>query len=84
MFSTSSDDGSRLSIGNEVIVDNDGLHGVMSNSGLIRLKAGLYPIMITFFEQGGAEKLEVSYEGPGIKKQVVPKEAYFIREERPE
>ena len=84
VFSTSSDDGSRLSIGNEVIVDNDGLHGVMSNSGLIRLKAGLHPIIITFFEQGGAEKLEVSYEGPGIKKQVIPKEAYFMREERPE
>ncbi|MCP4849956.1 MAG: PDZ domain-containing protein [Verrucomicrobiaceae bacterium] len=81
VFSTTSDDGSRLSIGKEVIVNNDGLHGVMSNSGLIRLKAGLHPVTVTFFEQGGAEKLEVSYEGPGIKKQVIPKEAYFMRGE---
>jgi putative serine protease PepD len=82
VFSTASDDGSRLSIGKEVIVNNDGLHGVMSNSGLIRLKAGLHPVTVTFFEQGGAEKLEVSYEGPGIKKQVIPMEAYFMREEQ--
>ena len=80
VFSTASDDGSRLSIGKEVIVNNDGLHGVMSNSGLIRLKAGLHPITVTFFEQGGDEKLEVSYEGPGINKQVIPKAAYFMRE----
>ena len=82
VFSTASDDGSRLSIGKEVIVNNDGLHAVMSNSGLIRLKAGLHPVTVTFFEQSGGEKLEVSYEGPGIKKQVIPKEAYFMREEQ--
>jgi hypothetical protein len=52
----------------------------MSNSGLIRLKAGLHPVTVTFFEQGGDEKLEVSYEGPGINKQVIPKAAYFMRE----
>ena len=42
----------------------------------------MHPVTVSFFEQGGAEKLEVSYEGPGIKKQVIPKEAYFMRGEQ--
>jgi len=78
-FYTSSDDGSRLRIGDEVVVNNDGLHGVMRLGGLTRLKAGMHPITVTFFEAGGAEKLELSYEGPGFNRQTIPAEAYFMQ-----
>ncbi|HJM62604.1 MAG: hypothetical protein CMN05_09790 [Roseibacillus sp.] len=77
---TSSDDGSRLRIGKEVVVNNDGLHGVMKSGGLIRLKQGLHPVEVTFFEQGGGEELEVSWEGPDLSAQVIPKDAWFRKE----
>ena len=76
-FYTSSDDGSRLSIGDEVVVNNDGLHAVQRKSGLVRLPAGLHPVTISFFEQGGDEELVISWEGPGFSLQVIPEDAWF-------
>ncbi len=81
-FYTSSDDGSRLRINGETVVDNDGLHGARRHSGRVRLKKGLHAVEVTFFEQSGDESLEVSWEVPGLARQVVPKEAWFVREAR--
>ena len=71
-FWTNSDDGSRLYIGDTCVVDNDGAHGMAAKSGKIELGAGPHPILVTFYEQGGAEGLQVSWKGPGIKKQPIP------------
>ncbi|KPJ74787.1 MAG: hypothetical protein AMS14_04825 [Planctomycetes bacterium DG_20] len=77
LFYTSSDDGSRLHIGDRLVVDNDGLHAAFEKRGFAALKAGKHPIRVTFFECAGEEALAVSYEGPGIKKQPIPAEALF-------
>ncbi len=74
-FYTTSDDGSRLSIGNQVVVDNDGLHGAQERSGTIRLKAGRHALTVDFFEYNGGQTLGVSYQGPGLSKQPVPASA---------
>lgn len=71
-FFLRSDDGSDLYIGNEKVVDNDGLHGAVERSGVIVLKAGFYPLLVNFFEAGGSEALTVSYEGPDVEKQPIP------------
>ncbi|UOQ73010.1 PQQ-dependent sugar dehydrogenase [Hymenobacter cellulosilyticus] len=71
-FYTTSDDGSQLFIGNQLVVNNDGLHGAAEKSGTIGLRAGVHAITVTFFERTGAEVLSVSYAGPGLAKQVVP------------
>ncbi len=76
-FSTVSDDGSRLSIGGKVVVDNDGLHGPEEKGGAIGLRAGRHAIAVTFFELSGGEHLEVFWEGPGIAKQRLPASALF-------
>jgi hypothetical protein len=76
-FYTSSDDGSKLYIGNTQVVNNDGLHGTQERSATIGLKAGKHAITVTFFEQGGGEVLTVSYSGPGIAKQLVPSTSLF-------
>lgn len=73
----SSDDGSRLFVGNELIVDNDGQHGVAEKMGEVALEAGLHTIRIEYFEYGGGESLALSYEGPGLPKQSVPEQAFF-------
>ncbi len=76
-FYTSSDDGSRLYIGNTLVVDNDGLHGTRERSGTIRLRAGKHALAVTFFENTGSEGLGVSYAGPGIAKRAIPAAALF-------
>ncbi|MEO5999595.1 MAG: PA14 domain-containing protein, partial [Chitinophagaceae bacterium] len=63
-FETNSDDGSKLYIGrygfNTVpIVDNDGLHPNRFVTGTISLNAGVYPISISFFQNGGNQTMEV-------------------------
>ncbi len=79
-FYTSSDDGSRLYVGDVEVVDNDGLHGMRERSGRIGLKAGLHAIRVIFFEHSGGEGLEVRYEGPGIEKRLIPAGALYRAE----
>ncbi|MEL7215378.1 MAG: Hint domain-containing protein, partial [Pseudomonadota bacterium] len=65
-FSTRSDDGSSLSIGDTQVVDNDGLHGARTRSGTITLDEGTHDIFFDFFENGGGESMEVTVSGTGI------------------
>jgi len=76
-FYTSSDDGSRLSLGTELVVDNDGLHPVLEKSGTIGLKAGKHAITVTMFDAGAQEALTVSYSGPGLDKRPIPGSVLF-------
>lgn len=77
-FYTISNDGSRLFIDGQMVVDNDGLHGARERSGSIRLEAGRHPIRITFFERGRKEMLQVKYQGEGISKRIIPEEKLFL------
>ncbi|MCW5766620.1 MAG: S8 family serine peptidase [Phycisphaeraceae bacterium] len=58
-ISTESDDGSRLLIDGQVIVSNDGLHGMQTRSGIARLRAGNHPVRVELFERGGGVGLIV-------------------------
>jgi len=71
-FFTESDDGSKLFIDGELVVDNDGLHGQREASGRITLQPGRHRLRVQFFEKDGGESLAVSYQGPGIPKQPIP------------
>ena len=77
-FYTTSDDGSQLFINDNLVVDNDGLHGALERSGVVSLEVGYQPIEVTFFERGGAASLLVQYEGPGIQKQTIPEDRLFV------
>ncbi|MCA9103484.1 MAG: hypothetical protein KDA63_20160, partial [Planctomycetales bacterium] len=71
-FYTESDDGSALYIGDTLVVDNDGLHGMQEAAGQIGLKAGLHAVRVEFFESGGAAGLIARIAGGGLPKQVIP------------
>lgn len=64
-FSTASDDGSFLLIGDQVVVNNGGLHGTQERFGTATLKPGYYPITVTMFENEGGEHLEVFWRRHG-------------------
>ena len=76
-FYTDSDDGSRLYIGDELVVENDGLHGMQERKGAIALAAGLHPIRVIYFDKTGGDGLNISYNGPGIEKKPIPSEALY-------
>lgn len=79
-FYAGSDDGSKLLIGGRVLVDNNGLHGYVEASGVIKLKAGFYPLTASYFEATGEDKFSVSWQGPSIKKQKLPADALYAKE----
>ncbi len=74
-----SDDGSRLYIDGQIVVDNDGLHGAQERSGAVPLAAGSHRMVVSFFERTGGDVLEVLWAGPGFAKQPIPPEALFHR-----
>jgi len=78
VFTLSSDDGSRLMIGDQVVVNNDGLHQMEGVPGEIALKAGKHAVKVLFFQKEGGAELELAWEGPGIKKRrEVPASAFW-------
>ena len=75
-FTTESDDGSRLLIGEEIVVSNDGTHGMRARSGSIGLIAGKHPIRVEFFERAGGAGCFVQWTGPGRAFETVPASAW--------
>jgi len=67
-FATRSDDGSKLYIDNELVVDNDGSHSEITKDGIILLKKGYHPFKIEYFEDysGQSLKVMISYEQNGF------------------
>lgn len=70
-FSLASDDGSKLYIGGQTVVDNDGDHGVITASGAIDLEPGKHPIRVEYFNGGGGYWLGAYFSGPGIPRQFI-------------
>ena len=71
-FYLRSDDGSRLWVSGQEVIDHDGVHGTSERIGKVALERGRHAIRVAFFEAGGGEHLEVLYSGPGIDKQAIP------------
>jgi hypothetical protein len=75
-FYLNSDDGSRLVIGDTLVIDHDGLHGNQEKAGLIALQKGQHPITVSYFNATAGSSLALSYEGPDISKRPVPAAAF--------
>ncbi len=78
-FGLGSDDGSLLYLGGAVILDNDGLHGYGVKKTSVRLRAGVYPFRVKFFQAGGAQRLAVTLQGPGLEEGPIPKDLLLHR-----
>jgi hexosaminidase len=71
-FYLSSDDGSRLKVAGEIVVDHDGYHSVSEKRGQAALHRGWHPLEIRFFQGGGGASLRLEIEGPGMARREVP------------
>lgn len=79
-FFTTSDDGSTIMIDDVLITDNDGAHGESEEAGYVMLAAGLHKIRLQYYNGASDFTFSTAVEGPGLKKQVVPKD-WWRREE---
>jgi alpha-L-fucosidase len=76
-FYLESDDGSKMTIDDSYIIDNNGTHPMVEKSVEVPLAKGFHKINISFFQQGGGDGLNVSLKGPGIEKQIIGETFYF-------
>jgi hexosaminidase len=69
-FQLESDDGAVLMIGDETVVDNDGLHSAQSKNGLVPLRKGLYRLTLKYFQGGGDALLNLRWgiKGAGLRR----------------
>ncbi|NOX65949.1 MAG: hypothetical protein GXO85_09170, partial [Chlorobi bacterium] len=73
-FYSGSNDGTKLYIGDVLLIDNDGGHGYHEKYGKINLSKGVHKIEVRYFQQGGGQELKVSWQGPGFEKREITKE----------
>lgn len=79
-FTTITDDGSKLYIGNNQVVDNDGYHARQSKSGSIKLMPGKHSITITYFNRDGGIEFDIQYFASHMSsKMSIPKEKLFCK-----
>lgn len=76
-FSSISDDGSRIEIDGEMVVINDGLHGMIERTGSVFLKKGFHTIRVEFFQAGGGWGLNVLMAAPGSEKRPISPQSLF-------
>ncbi len=61
-FYLRSDDGSRMYLNGNVIIDNDGSHSPITKESTLILEKGFHPIRIEYFEEYGGELLQAGFK----------------------
>jgi predicted alpha/beta superfamily hydrolase len=68
IFATSTKNASRLYIGNELIINDDGIHSTeMTNSFIVPLEKGFYPFRLEYFQKDADPALQLIYLKPGAE-----------------
>lgn len=73
-FFIASDDGSRVYLDDRLLIDNDGLHGMGEKQATVDLSAGIHRLLVTYFDNGGGDGLQVAWSGPEFSKQEIAPE----------
>jgi len=76
-FYTTSDDGSLLYIDDQLIVNNNGDHGMEEKNEKAVLEKGLHKIKVVYYDSGGDNGLKVSYNLKGQNKMEIPANILF-------
>ncbi len=77
-FFTTTDDGARLFINGQPVIDSFINQAATERTGSINLVAGQkYDIRMEYFENGGNASARLAWSGPSITKQIVPQSQLF-------
>jgi cytochrome c len=78
LFQLWSDDGSRFSLNNSLLIDHDGPHGTSAEEKAVALEAGYYPYVLEFFQGAGGKFLSLDWKRPGMDAyEVIPASLFF-------
>lgn len=72
-----SDDGSRLFIDDKLVINNEGNHGPVEVTGLIKMEPGLHKIMIEYFNFSDAGTLQLMWSGVELPKAIIPSDNFL-------
>jgi predicted phage baseplate assembly protein len=77
-FYTWSDDGARLWVNGQLIINNWTDHAPMEDSGTITLAAGqMYDIRLEYYERYGGATIKLSWSGPTQPKEIIPQSQLY-------
>ena len=76
-FSTASDDGSNLYIGDVQVVANDYLQAPTVRTGRVALEKGLHPIRVDYFNATGDSSLAVQWIAPDGEATDLPRKVLY-------
>jgi len=76
-FHATSDDGSRIWIDEQLVVDNDGIHPPGTKDGRARLTKGLHRFRAALFNGGGGTELAVEFESQGLSRRSIDSNLYL-------
>ena len=76
-FYTFSDDGSKLFIDDQLVVDNDGGHSARRAEGKIALEKGFHKVFVQYFENYMGQEFEVGFSGRNIEETILPASILF-------
>ena len=84
-FWVRSDDGAKILIDGNQVVDNDGIHPASEKRGEVNLKPGTHQIEILYFDGGGQIAFRVEAAGPsfGRKRGPIPTEIVSVPDQTP-
>ena len=75
-FRLTSDDGSKLTIDDNLVVDHGGLHGDTSKEGTAALTVGTHALRVDYFEATNGQVLKLEWKKPGSSTfEVIPSSA---------
>jgi predicted MPP superfamily phosphohydrolase len=67
-FYLRSDDGSKLYLDGDLLINNDGSHDTSTKTGMKALKKGMHPVQIDYFEDFLGEHLQLDFSGPNMER----------------
>jgi hypothetical protein len=77
-FYTRTDDGARLWINGQQLINDWNMHGVTENKGTITLTAGQrYDLRFEYYEGDGTASAQLLWSNPKLTKEVIPQTALF-------
>ncbi|HMG39899.1 MAG TPA: PQQ-dependent sugar dehydrogenase [Acidimicrobiales bacterium] len=71
-LTTTSDDGARLWVDDQLLVDAWSSHAVRDDARKVTLAAGRHRIRMEYYEDTGVAVARLSWAGPGIPREVIP------------
>jgi predicted phage baseplate assembly protein len=78
-FYTRSDDGVRLWVDDQLIIDHWTDHGETEDNGTIQLEGGrLYSIRLEYYERAGSAVIKLFWSGPSQPKEIIPSNRLYL------